>query len=70
MTTKVRLWFVRETEKARRYCPIPPDRSPTEGDMIWIPKSIIEHTTKYATDTNGWPIHIVTLPDWFVEKNL
>jgi hypothetical protein len=62
-TTKVNLWFNRETEKARHYSKLPPIRNPTNEDMIWIPISIIEHTSK-----NVGHHHIVTLPDWFVEK--
>lgn len=70
-TTKIRLWFARETDLARLYCKIPPERrtlafieSEMSGDFIWIPKSIIEHTSK---EPSG--LHIVTLPDWFLEKN-
>lgn len=60
------LWFVRETEKARLYTKIPPERRPTKEDEIWVPRSIVEHTSKMA---NG--MHILTLPDWFLEeKNL
>lgn len=62
-TTKVNLWFQSETEKAKKYSRIPPARNPSDEDMIWIPKSIIEHTSK-----NIGGHHVVTLPDWFVEK--
>jgi hypothetical protein len=58
----MRLWLVRETEKARLYSktdPKDPDRVP---DEIWVPKSIIEHTTKRGDE------HDVKLPDWFIEK--
>jgi hypothetical protein len=33
-----------------------------EEDIVWVPLSIIEHTTKRGRD------HVVTLPDWFIEK--
>ena len=60
MATTMRLWLLRETEKARLYSKTPPDR---EEDPIWIPKSIVEHTTKRGNE------HDVKLPDWFIEKN-
>jgi hypothetical protein len=63
-TGKRTLWFVRESPKARLYTKVPPDRYPTEEDEIWVPRSIVEHTSKMA---NG--MHIVTLPNWFIEKN-
>lgn len=59
-TTKIRLWFIQETEQARLYSKTPPGR---DADEVWIPKSIIEHTSK---EPSG--LHIVTLPDWFIEK--
>jgi hypothetical protein len=63
-TTKVNLWFIRETAAARQYSKVPPERHPQEySDYIWVPKSIIEHTSK---NTGGH--HVVTLPDWFVDR--
>jgi hypothetical protein len=59
---KIRLWFIRETEKARQYSRVPPDRNPSQSDMIWIPRSIVEHTSKSGNE------HTLELPDWFVEK--
>lgn len=63
MDMKIRLWLIRETEKARLYCRVPPERH-LEGDedKIWIPRSIVEHTSKRGTE------HEVELPDWFIEK--
>lgn len=55
---KIRLWLIRETEKARLYSKTPPERLP---DYIWIAKSIVEHTSKRGNE------HEVTLPDWFIE---
>jgi hypothetical protein len=60
----MRLWLIRETALARQYSKTPPDRGePEEMDLIWVPKSIIEHTTKRGSE------HEVKLPDWFIEKN-
>ena len=61
-TGKRTLWFVRETPLARLYTKIPPERGPTESDFIWVPRSIVEHTSKMGAQ------HIVTLPDWFLDK--
>jgi len=60
---KIRLWFVRETQAARFYSKLPPDRRPTDDDHVWIPKSQIEHT---SLEPSG--LHIVTVTDWFAEK--
>jgi hypothetical protein len=59
----MRLWLIHETGLARRYSKVPPERHPEESDMLWIPKSIIEHTTKRGNE------HDVKLPDWFIEKS-
>lgn len=64
----MRLWLIRETEKARLYCKFAPHpdlgfENAEDIDKIWIPKSIIEHTTKRGNE------HEVKLPDWFIEKN-
>jgi hypothetical protein len=76
---KVNLYLIRETPKARLYSrfpfkAVPPESEdlntssiydgPTEPEnVVWVPLSIVEHTTK-----NPDGHHIVTLPDWFVEK--
>lgn len=60
--TTIRLWYVRETASAFLYDKLPPDRR-SEGDFVWIPKSIVEHRTKRGNE------HEVKLPDWFIEKS-
>lgn len=59
--TKIRLWLIRETNKARLYCKHG-NPNPEESDCVWVPLSIVEHTTKRGNE------HVVTLPDWFIEK--
>lgn len=61
---KIRMWYVRETEKARQYTKIPPDRLRQQEDYVWVPKSITEHR---SMQPNG--LHELTLPLWFLEKN-
>lgn len=67
MSAKVNLWKIDssrdDTAKARCYSKVPPERHPEAEDFVWIPISIIEHTSR-----NVGGHHIVTLPDWFVEK--
>ena len=65
-TTKVSLWKIdgtSDTAKARCYSRVPPSRLPEAEDFIWVPISLIEHTSR-----NLGGHHIVTLPDWYVEK--
>jgi len=60
------LWLIRETQLARLYSKVPTNASARlveESDMLWVPKSIVEHTTKRGNE------HDVKLPDWFIEKN-
>lgn len=59
----ITLWLIRETELARLYSKVRPDRHPTKDDEIWIPKSIVEHTSKCGNE------HTLKLPDWFAEKS-
>jgi hypothetical protein len=59
----IRLWLIRETEKARLYSKVPPERGQTGETQIWVPRSIVEHTSKRGSE------HTVDLPDWFIEKN-
>jgi len=58
----IRLWLIRETELARLYSKTDPNNTGRVPVEIWIPRSIVEHTTKRGSE------HIVKLPDWFVEK--
>jgi hypothetical protein len=59
----MRFWLIRETELARLYSKVPPERRGGKECELWIPKSIVEHTTKRGTE------HELKLPDWFLEKN-
>lgn len=60
------MWYQKETRDACLYSRVPPERNPSESDMEWIPKSVIEHQTM-----NPRGEHILTLPDWVVRtKNL
>ena len=48
---RLRLWFIRETDLARRYCKLPKSRNPGSDTMdnsnyLWIPRSIVSHTQK------------------------
>lgn len=57
----MRLWLIRESEQARLYSKTDPSDPHREIDEMWVPKSIIEHTTKRGNE------HDVKLPDWFIE---
>lgn len=57
----MRLYFIRETDKARLYSKTDPANPNRDLHEFWVPKSIIEHTTKRGNE------HDVKLPDWFLE---
>jgi len=66
---KVKLWSLGvDTQQARRYSKLPKSRNPQEEDFVWIPISQIEHTTRHLAEPGEWPVHIVTVSDWFGEK--
>jgi hypothetical protein len=60
---KVRLWLIRETEKAVLYSKLPPDRNPEQSDQVWIPRSVIESRTKFPTGE-----HHCVITTWFAQK--
>jgi hypothetical protein len=60
---KVQLWFIRETEAARLYSKLPPEGNPGQDAQVWIPRSQIEHSTKFPDGR-----HVITIPDWLGDK--
>jgi hypothetical protein len=70
MTEELRCWHTgRETDKAVRISRIPFERQPTEDDFIWVPKSIIEGTTTWKSESlGGWKLMVLKLPSWWVDK--
>lgn len=52
----INLEFIRETDAARLY-------RTRDGRQFWLPRSIINHTTKYPPH-DGKTIHEIDLPDW------
>ena len=58
-----------QSEKARKYSRIPKSRNPQAEDLVWVPLSLVEHTSKQpAKPGEEWAQHVVKLPDWFVEE--
>lgn len=71
--TIVRLWFVRESEKARRYCKLPLNRNPGDDtpdnpNYIWVPRSVCERTAKFPAEGSERPVHEIEVADWFAER--
>lgn len=68
---KVSMWFIRQTDKARLYYKRSPYRSENRDvDQIWIPLSVIDHTTKHPQNPGeAYAQHDVTIADWFADKN-
>lgn len=58
----VRLWYIRETEAAYCYSKTDPKASGRDMNPVFIPKSLVEHRTKRGDE------HMVTVPDWFADK--
>jgi hypothetical protein len=66
---RLRMWFIDETDKARLYSRVPSSRSEDVGNRVWIPRSVVEHTTKRpAHNGEKWPEHELIVADWFAQK--
>ncbi len=59
-TRKVKLWLVRETDKARLFCTATPGT--TNAREIWIPRSITHSLSKDHETC------VVEVEDWFLER--
>lgn len=67
---EVTLWHWKEgqmdTEKACLYSKLPASRHPTAADLVWVPRSLVEHRSKRnASDLSE---HILKLPEWWLSK--
>ena len=68
-TCKVRLYFVEESSSgmALKFA-----FAPKRADAfkhIWIPKSVIEHTTKFPKgDGHDYAQYELTIPEWIAEQ--
>lgn len=67
-TVKIRLWIIRETEKALFVSKLPADR---DYEGVWIPRSQCIHLTKQPPQQNGWRDSVIEMEEWIAEaKNL
>lgn len=58
----IRLNFIRETPAARLY-------EDKDGAQYWIPRSVVNSTTKFPQEDLGKPVvHELILQEWFYEK--
>ncbi len=73
--TTVRLWLLWEngkpveTDKARRFSRVPPERHPQEDDLVWLPRSSCHRITKFGMQP-GDPCQEceVEIEDWLAEQ--
>lgn len=59
---QITLYLIRETSLARLYSKDPADKRTPASREFWVPRSIVTHTSKMGD------MHIVTLPEWFIQK--
>lgn len=67
---KVRLFFIRETDKARLFCvtlKVGGNRPPRPVNPFWLPKSEIIYQKK--TFEGVMPVCDVKIPDWLGNKH-
>ena len=64
---KIRLWLLDDdpAKGAVRYSRTPQSRG---MNTVWVPRSLIEHRTKQPPKDGEWAEHVVTIADWFCEK--
>lgn len=66
-TTKVRLWRIKQTEKAVLYSFWPKGEQPEK--TIWVPRSLHQHVSVDRHNPDEWAPCTVELPDWFVDRH-
>ncbi len=65
----LRLWLVKETEKARLYSRQSSQENSSPTDLLWLPRSVCKSTKKFPpTSPTAWPEHHVEVEEWFAEK--
>lgn len=65
--TTLRLWQIGGTDKAFLLSKTPRDRDP-HAPGIWVPRSVIEHITRFPAQVGEWQEVHVTVPEWIAEK--
>lgn len=64
-TVELDLWIVKETAAAVLFALS--DVSP-EDELVWIPKSQIEHLSKEAPDKRGWRQCTAEIREWIAQE--
>jgi len=66
---KVRCWKVEESLLAIRVSRVPRDRNPESKDLVWIPRSPLEHISTYGPTPEGaWPELLITMPESLADR--
>lgn len=63
---KVHCWQVGKSDKAYLFSTTP--KNNREGKQAWVPRSMIEHVTRFAAQPNEWQECVVTMPLWMAEQ--
>lgn len=63
---EVKLWEVKQTEKAYLFSTTP--KSNRDGKQAWIPRSMIEHISRQPAVGDEWPQVVVKTSLWLLEK--
>jgi hypothetical protein len=63
MMGELRAILIDETEKARQF------KIAGRQEPVWIPRSLVSKILKYAPDAKGHRECVVTVEDWWLEKN-
>lgn len=67
MKTTVRLWQIGATPRAVLFSKVPKERD-AHPQGIWLPRSQIQHITRFPPVVGSWQECHVTLPEWLAEK--
>ena len=68
MRTTLRLWIVKETEKAYLFSKLPLEKADSVTDMVWVPRSMVERITKFRETPGTFRECEVDIQEWFAEK--
>lgn len=67
MRTTIRLWLIKETDKAYFFSKVTQEKG-SSNDGIWVPRSMCERITKGASEPGKWRFCEVEVQEWFAEK--
>lgn len=65
-TRSVRLWQVRDTEKAYLFSTFP--KGHKDAREVWVPRSLVHHVSREREYPGEWRECVVDVEEWFADR--